>query len=171
MGNDTDAADAELFEEGNIAALLAKYDATIVGRCAAKLRGHADADDVAQNVKLRLLAEFQRGKRYPIPYRGVVHQVIQWTVNDYFGNRPTDVPLPEGWEPAAAAPLESPTSRLYLETLFEPLPERQREVALLRYLHQLEPAQIAEQLGIEANAVYQALHNAHRALRDVVDVE
>ena len=64
MPYESDADDAVLLDAGNIAALLARYHDQIVGRCVARLRGHADAEDVAQDAKLRLLAEFRRGKRY-----------------------------------------------------------------------------------------------------------
>ena len=92
-----DAADAKLLAAGEHAHLLAKYEPVILGRCIARLRGHADADDVAQDVKLRLWRELTAGKEYAVPFRVVVHQVIGWMIADYFGGRPTDVPLPEGW--------------------------------------------------------------------------
>lgn len=75
MPDARDAEDTRLLEEGNLAALLAKYQPVILGRCIARLRGDEAAEDVAQDVMLRLMAEFRRGKRYPVPYRVVVHQV------------------------------------------------------------------------------------------------
>ena len=54
--------------------------------------------DVAQDVCLRLLAELRRGKRYSVPYRVVVFNVVKWTIRDHFAGRPTDVPLPDGWD-------------------------------------------------------------------------
>src|SRR5207244_2961189 len=65
----------------------------------ASLRGDLAAEDVAQDVKLRLWKELQAGKRYVVPYRVVVHQVIGWTVKDQFAGRDTSVPLPDGGAP------------------------------------------------------------------------
>src|SRR5262245_18771063 len=97
--HDQDGEDATLLARGDYARLLAKYEPTIIGRCIAKLRGHVDADDVAQDVKIRLWRELTAGKSYPVPFRVVVHKIIGWTVNDYFAGRPTHLPLPEGWDP------------------------------------------------------------------------
>jgi len=169
MSHAGDLEDTQLLEAGNLAALLAKYDATILGRCIARLRGSLDAEDVAQNVRLRVVAEFRRGRRYGgTPYRVVVHQVIGWTLADYFAGRPTDVPLPESWQPAVEGDQEALMSHYYLEWLFEQLPEGTRRVLELRYLQGLEPTQIAEQLGIRRNAVDQALHRGHGKLREAL---
>jgi len=101
MTHDSDAEDARHLSDGDIAYLLAKYEPAVRARCVARLRGDLAADDVAQSVLLRLLAEFHRGKRYgDVPYRVVVHQVVGWTLQDHFAGRSIDVPLPEGWEPA-----------------------------------------------------------------------
>ncbi len=170
MAHASDLEDTQLLEAGNLAALLAKYDATILGRCIARLRGGLDAEDVAQNVRLRLVAELQRGRRYGgTPYRVVVHQVIGWTLADYFAGRPTDIPLPESWEPAGGDDQEALMSHYYLERLFESsLPEGARRVFELRYLQGLEPTQIAEELAMTRNAVDQALHRGHRKLREAL---
>ena len=64
--------DEALLAARDHARLLAKYEPVIVQRCVAALRGHSDAEDVAQDVKLRLWRELQAGKTYPVPYRVVV---------------------------------------------------------------------------------------------------
>jgi AAA domain len=63
MSHDGDAADAALLAHEEHARLLAKYEPVILGRCIARLYGHADAEDVAQDAKLRLWRELQAGKR------------------------------------------------------------------------------------------------------------
>lgn len=63
MPDARDAEDTRLLEEENLAALLARYEPVIRGRCVTRLRGDAAAEDVAQDVMLRLVAEFHRGKR------------------------------------------------------------------------------------------------------------
>jgi RNA polymerase sigma factor (sigma-70 family) len=169
MTHADDARDFQLLENGDIATLLAIYEPVIHARCIARLKGHLDADDVAQDVRVRLLAEFNRGKRYGgLPYRVVVHKVIDWTLLDHFEGRPTEAPLPEGWEPAVGDDVDETVSRYYLESLFARLPERARQVCELRYLKLREPDEIAAELGIDRNAVDQAVFRAHRALRELI---
>ena len=61
-----------------------KYEPVILGRCIAELRGGLDADDVAQDVKVRLWGELTKGKSYAVPFRVVVHKVIGWTLRDHW---------------------------------------------------------------------------------------
>ena len=162
-----DADDTRLLEEGDLAALLAKYEPTILGRCLARLRGHPDAEDVAQNVMLRLVAEFERGKRYgETPYRVVVNKVVEWTVKDHFEGRRIDAPLPDDWDAGEADFSEEVVSRYEVASLLEPLPEREREVMVRFYVAGQAPQKIAEELRIERNAVDQALFRARRRLRE-----
>jgi RNA polymerase sigma factor (sigma-70 family) len=150
MAHEDDARDAQWLAGGDIAALLAAYEPVTLARCIARLRGGLDAEDVAQDVRLRLLDEFGRGKAYPVPYRVVVHKVIDWTVADYFQGRSTGVRLPEGWEPAAGIDhAEEIVSRYWLVDLIAGLDGRAREVLELRYLRGLGHDQMSEELGIE----------------------
>jgi len=170
MSYDGDVANAVLLAHGEHARLLAKYEPVILGRCVARLHGHTDAEDVAQDVKVRLWKELSAGKVYGVPYRVVVHKVVGWTINDYFAGRPTDVPLPEGWD--AADPEDAfgeLVDRDAVASILEDLDEgKTKQVMELRYLERLEIAEIAERLGMERNAVDQALHNGHDKLRNTL---
>jgi RNA polymerase sigma factor (sigma-70 family) len=151
------------------ASLLAKYEPVIVQRCVAALRGHPDAEDVAQDVKLRLWKELQAGKMYPVPFRVVVSKVIDWTLKDYWQGRDTHAPLPDDWD--AGEP--DPTDRVGAdeaagEILHAWLEGRTLEVCELRYLDGLEIEEIAKRLGMTRNAVDQALHRGHTKLREAL---
>ncbi len=169
MTHDSDLDDAHLLAAGDIGGLLARYEPVIRGRCIARLHGRLEAEDVAQDVRLRLLEEFRRGKRYgELPYRVVVHQVIGWTIADHFGGRRTDVPLPEGWEPSAGGdPADEVVSRGWVEWVVSQVEGNDGRVLELRYRDLLEPAQIAQRLGMRPNAVYQAIHRALARLREL----
>jgi RNA polymerase sigma factor (sigma-70 family) len=171
MTDENDARDSQLLADGDIAALLALYEPVIRARCIAKLRGSLDAEDVAQNVRLRLLAEFERGKRYGgLPYRVIVHKVIDFTVLDYFEQRPLDV-LPDGWDAVADDDPEGEVlTRYYVTELIGELDGRAREVCERRYLNGLDHEQIAAELGITRNNVDQALSRGHARLREVLHV-
>ena len=166
MAYESDAEDIQLLREGDIAALLAKYEPLVRGRCIARLKGSLDAEDVAQNVMLRLLNELHRGKTYPVPFRVVVNQVTTWTIADYFEDRPTDVPLPEDWEPSAERESSAVESRDYLMDLFDDLPETTRAV-LERPLHPRVRARgDRAELGMTTDAVYPRPHRARERTAD-----
>jgi RNA polymerase sigma factor (sigma-70 family) len=149
------------------ARLLAKYEPVIVQRCVAALRGHADAEDVAQDVKLRLWRELQAGKSYPVPFRVVASRVIDWTLKDYWQGRNTHAPLPDDWDADAPDPNADVGGGEAVQDLLSAwLQGRALEVCELRYVAGLEIEEIAERLGMTRNAVDQALHRAHVRLRE-----
>jgi RNA polymerase sigma factor (sigma-70 family) len=164
MSDGRDGEDARLLDSGEHARLLAKYEPVIIGRCVAALHGSLDAEDVAQDVKLRLWGELSRGKRYPVPFRVVVHKVIGWTLQDYRSGRDTTLALPDDWLADSADPFGEIDAQASVDGLLTALPERQRQVWTLR-LAGLEPEQIAAELGMKRNAVDQALHNGRKKLR------
>lgn len=169
MPHDSDFADSQLLAAGDIGGLLARYEPVILGRCIARLKGSLDAEDVAQDVRLRLLDEFRREKRYGgLPYRVVVHQVIGWTIADYFAGRRTDVPLPEAWEPTAGTdPADEVVSRGWVEWVISQVDGKDGQIVAMRYRDLLDPAEIAERLEMQPNAVYQAIHRGVAKLQEL----
>ena len=169
MSHDGDGDDARLLARGEHARLLAKYEPTIIGRCVAELRGHLDADDVAQDVKVRLWSELRKGRTYSVPFRVVVHNVIRWTLKDHYARRPTHVPLADDWDPADPGDgLEELLDRDAVSAMLDGLEGRAREVMELRYLERLDIDEIAERLGMKRNAVDAALHRGHLKLRETL---
>ena len=158
--------DARLLAEGDHATLLATYYPVVLGRCRARLRSEDDAYEVAHRVIERLARELRSGRTYPVPYSVVVHKVINWKVVEFFSD-PQPSALPEHWDAGELdRALEDFEGTYDLEELFARVPGRTREVLELTYLDGLEPDEVAERLGMERNAVYQALHRGHRKIRD-----
>src|SRR5215210_2500682 len=118
MFDANDRDDHELLRNGEIARLLAKYEPAVMGRCAARVRPYSDAEDVAQNVMLRVYNEYKRGKRWnEQPFRVVVHQVTGWTIKDHFeGRRYTD-PLPDDWDAGNPGWSDEVVERNYMREL------------------------------------------------------
>jgi DNA-directed RNA polymerase specialized sigma24 family protein len=169
MRDARDAEDALLLETGDYDRLFAAYHEIVRQLCRIRVRAD-DWEDVAQNALLRLFAELKRGKRYPVPFRVVVRKVVTWTIADYAAGRPTDVPLPDGWDaPGDGDPFAGVGEREHVEQLFAELPPGDRKVATLRYLEGLEIDEIAERLGKRRNAVDQALWRVHAKLRRLLD--
>jgi DNA-directed RNA polymerase specialized sigma24 family protein len=167
MRDARDAEDAKLLEDGDHVRLLAAYHDVVRQRCLVRVPGDA-AHDVAQDVYERLWSELQRGRRYTVPYRVVVHNVVSWTIKEHFQGRPTDVPLPEGWDPASPEGDEVVLPELDIGALLAQLPPGDATVCRLRYVHGKEIDEIATELGKERNAVDQALWRAHRRLRELI---
>jgi RNA polymerase sigma factor (sigma-70 family) len=168
MLHEADEVDVGLLADGDIGALLARWDRTIRGRCHVRIRNPFDAEDVAQNVRLRLLDEFHRGKRYGgVPYRVVVHQVIGWTIGDFFAGRRIDEPLPDDWSPLdpRADGAETVVVRESFRQLLERLAPKDARICAMRFLQGLEIDDIAAELGMERNAVDQAIFRGRRELR------
>ena len=65
MNDGRDAEDARLLDSGEHARLLATYEPVIIGRCVAALRGSLDAENVAEDVKVRALGRAFAWKGYP----------------------------------------------------------------------------------------------------------
>ena len=170
MPDDRDALDERLLDEGGHAELLAAYYPVILARLLLRLEA-GEAFEVAHRAVDRLLGELARGRRYPVPYRVVVHQVTGWTLKEYFaeGKRTALAPLPPDWDPGDAGHDEGVASDEWVRFIIGQLSGRDGEVAWLRYVDELEIPRIAERLGMTRNAVDQSLHRSRRRLRKLMD--
>lgn len=164
MHDARDAEDSRLLEANDHAQLFATYYPVIVERCRVRLPD-PDADEVAHRVVERLLVEVAKGKQYPVPFRVVVHNVTTWKIKEFFSRGRVELELGER-DVEGPNPFQEFEQGFDLELLFAGLPERVREVLRLRYIEGLDIDQIAARLGIERNAVDQALHRGHRTLRE-----
>jgi RNA polymerase sigma factor (sigma-70 family) len=169
MHDARDAEDQRLLEAGEHKLLLAAYFTPVRDRCYFRLGGREAGDEAAQQIFVRLLGELRKGKRYPVPFRVVVWMVTEWTLRGFQHLR-EETEFPEEWNPAGPDAFNEWENDHDLAALFADLPARQRQVLDLRYRLGLTPAEIAEQLGVEANAVHQALHNGHAKLREKLSV-
>jgi RNA polymerase sigma factor (sigma-70 family) len=169
MHDARDAEDLRLLEAGEHKLLLAGYFSAVRDRCFFRLGTREAGDEAAQQVFLRLWSELRAGKSYPVPFRVVVWMVTEWTLKGFsYGRR--ELQLPDEWDPVAPDSYAEWEGDYDLAALFSDLPARQRQVLDLRYRLGLTPAEIAVQLGIQANAVHQALHNGHAKLREKLRV-
>jgi len=167
MPDARDAEDTRLLDANDYSRPLATYYRVVLERCRLTLAG-GDASEVAHNVMERLLRELAAGKRYPVPFRVVVHQMTTWKIKE-FQTRGRVVLLPDGWDvDSGEDPFEPFAQGHDLMLLFAGLPTRVREVMELRYLEGLEIGEIAARLGMTRNAVDQALHRGHATIRESV---
>src|SRR5215212_10698554 len=128
-----DAEDALNLQTGDFAALLAPYLGIIHQRCLIAVRD-GQGEDVAQNVYLRLLKEHQAGKRYRVPYRVVVHKVVDWTIKAHFQGLPANGTLPDDFDPAGdESGFGEVEGEDELAQWFAELSDGERRVSELRY--------------------------------------
>jgi RNA polymerase sigma factor (sigma-70 family) len=170
MSDARDAEDTRLLESGEHARLLATYFEIIRARCLARCRRREDGEECASRVFVRLMGELKAGKRYRVPFRVVVHMVVNWTVRGFYEpGRVQEVSLEAGdGDEGAADVYAAIEAELDAHLLLDGLPPRERECVVLCWLRGLEIEAVARELGIERNAVDQALHRARRRLREMM---
>ncbi len=158
-------------ERGDGAALGALFDATAPELFAVALhlcRDPALAEDALQETYLAALESLDRfdGERRVVPWlagilRNKVHEVRRFEERAPDPRRVPLPPDPDGPLAAAATTEEEARVRAALEALEEPY----REVALLRWRHGLEPAEIAAVKKTAPGTVRSLLHRAAEKLR------
>ena len=168
MHDARDAEDSRLLEAGDHAALLRSYYETIILRCRVRTRREDDALECAQAVAVRLLSELKRGRRYPVPFRVVVHKVIEWTTKGFYERGRAVLVEIEDDLFADGNPYDDVETRYDLERALALLPDGDGQVARLRLIDGLEIDEIAEALGKTRNAVDQALHRSRRRLQELL---
>jgi DNA-directed RNA polymerase specialized sigma24 family protein len=163
-----DAEDKRLLDNGEIDLLLAGWLETIVARCALRLRDAEVGRDAAQVVCERLWRELKAGRHRDgrWPFRVIVHNVVDWTCSGWYEQRWGEHEL---IDVDGAAPDDftgDVVLQLTLEQFVATLPPGDGEVGRLALIEHLEPAQIAERLGKDPNAVYQARFRVVKRLRE-----
>jgi RNA polymerase sigma factor (sigma-70 family) len=180
MSDARDAEDARLLAAGEHKQLVENYYGVIIDRCKVRVPAQ-DALDVAANVVVRLLGELSRRRAYTVPFRVVVHKVVDWKIAEHFEPAKYrqvefddvigDGIRPEGDDLSSRALRESEVALEFdndLERLLNGLPSRAYQVAELRIRHELTPTEIGVRLGIDRNAVDQAWSRARKVLRERV---
>ena len=161
-------SDEELMEavargdERALASLIDRYAARIHAHLCRMTGDRDDADDLLQETWVRVA----RGARRFDPTRRVrpwLYGVAANLARDLYRRRQVRAraALPEPGTAAPAAPVE----RIDLHERLARLPERLREVVLLRYYGDLDEAEMAAALGIPRGTVKSRLHGAIRELK------
>jgi len=142
-------------------------------RLASWVGGLNNADDVAQEVCIAVLTALPRYRDQGRPFEAFVYGIAARKVADSQRSmaraaRPTD-DLPDGAD-AAPTPEEQVVSAADLRqamTLLDELPEKLREVVVLRVAAGMSAEETGRSLGMTAGAVRVAQHRAIGKLREL----
>jgi RNA polymerase sigma factor (sigma-70 family) len=166
MHDARDEEDRRLLQAGEHTRLVESYYGVMLDRARIRTRTEADATEVAAEVAIRLLSELRRGRRYRVPFRVVVHQVIKWKLNEHFQpGKVQEVELQEWLDAASTDSGSELEADAGFDALLDGLTELEQEVLRLRYVDDLDYGEIGKRLGREPNAVHQIHHRALTKLR------
>jgi RNA polymerase sigma factor (sigma-70 family) len=142
--------------------------ATVAYRVAFRLLGsREEAEDIVQESLARAYARWRKVRGHAEPWIALVATNLALDHLRRSARRPVAELRPDEHDASIAADREAGLTieRIQLARLLEPLPKRQREVVVLRYLADLSEADTAAQLGTSVGSVKQHAHRGLAALR------
>ncbi|MGW6446171.1 sigma-70 family RNA polymerase sigma factor [Lentzea sp. NPDC055074] len=169
---DEHVARAVAGDRAAIERLLGTIRPLIVRYCRARVGSFASADDVAQDVCLAVLTSLPSYRDQGRPFLAFVYGIAAHKVADSFRsfsrNKAEAVSeLPESMDTAAGPEQRAMQGELsdQMATLLRVLPEKQREIVVLRVMVGLSAEETAEAVGSTPGAVRVAQHRALSRLR------
>ena len=130
-----------------------------------------EAERVAQDVMVRLVAALNKRLRFSVPFHVVVARNRDYAMKDLWRDRfgeeasahdPSDLPKLAGAAEDSSSAVEQ--ARAFAPYLTG-LTERERELITERIFLDMTPEQSARKHGMKRNAAYQAYHQALKKLR------
>jgi hypothetical protein len=147
-----DADDRRLLEAGELDVLLEVYYGIILRRCRARIWNDT-AVEVAAEIVIRLLSKLRAAVADDVPFRVAVHHVTGEKIAEHLGRH-------------------AKVATLYdLDQLLGDLSWPARDVAELRLRDGLEPAELADRLGLERQECDEAWRRARMHLRAKAGLE
>lgn len=141
-------------------------------RSTGKVRG-GEAEEVRQEVFLRVTREVRAGKRYRLPIGAAIYQITNWTIQGFVSGaarhrereRPIgDMPYDEPVDVGAGDEIDQVGQDEVVEELFRRLGDREGTLMTMHYLQGLELAEVAEAMGVTANNAHQIHHRAKQRI-------
>jgi RNA polymerase sigma-70 factor, ECF subfamily len=162
---------AKLGERDAIRFLYVRYADNVYGYVRSIVRGDHEAEDVTQEVFLKLIGAIGKYERRSVPFSAWLLRVARNVALDHIRRvRATPCEEVRGADESSDGSV-SDRSRDLREAL-ETLPEEQRTVLVLRHVIGLSPGEIAERLGRTEASVHGLHHRGRRVLRaQLADME
>lgn len=124
----------------------------------------AAAEEAVAEAFARAWASWSRVRKHPVPRAWVVRTALNYRVSRWRKTR-HEVALTTTSQAQQKSVDPQPSGRADLMRALEQLPQRQREVVVLRLFLDLDTRQTAETLGIASGTVTAHLHRAMTTLR------
>lgn len=149
--------------------LYALYLRRVYGYVAARIENHQDAEDVVSDVFLRVVRNLDQFRRqHGLSFAAWIFTIARHAVSDYY-RRPSEQTMPLD---AAPPSTDMPPDLAVIERenasdlrrRIAALPERRRDVVMLKFFSGLRNQEIAVVLGVGEKTV---AANLSRALRDL----
>lgn len=146
--------------------LYVRYSDNVYGYIRSIVRDEKDAEDITQQVFLKLMTVIGRYQDCGVPFSGWLLRVARNAALDHLRRHraiPTeDVTATYGHTDEDGEALDRARS---LRTALDSLPEEQRNVVMMRHMIGLTPPEIAEQMGRSESSIHGLHHRGRRALK------
>jgi RNA polymerase sigma-70 factor, ECF subfamily len=144
--------------------LYLRYKDNVYGYVLSILRDQHEAEDVTQQVFMKLIAVIGKYQPRSVPFTSWILRVARNVAVDHLRGRRL-IPVDEVYAADRTADDGGRERRWGLRDALEALPEEQREVVVLRHFLGLSPTEIAERLDRSEASIHGLHHRARRALR------
>jgi RNA polymerase sigma-70 factor, ECF subfamily len=144
--------------------LYLRYKDNVYGYVLSIVREHHEAEDVTQQVFMKLIAVIGRYEPRSVPFTSWIMRVARNAAVDHLRRR-RSIPVDEVYATNIVADDGAQEQRWGLWDALEALPQAQREVVVLRHLVGLSPPEIAQHLDRTEASVHGLHHRARHALR------
>ena len=141
-------------------------------RSTGKVRG-GEADEVRQEVFMRVTREIRAGKRYGLPLGAAIYRITNWTIQGYVADaarrgeaeRPVgDYAGDEPFDMAAQDEIDHVGEDEVVEALFARLGHKECTLMTLHYIQGLDLADVAQAMEITGNNAHQIHHRAKKRI-------
>jgi RNA polymerase sigma-70 factor, ECF subfamily len=162
---------AQAGDQAAIRYLYLGFKDNVYGYVLSMVRDPHEAEDVTQQVFLKLIGVIQKYEPREVPFASWLLRVARNVALDHLRARRL-VPCEEVYAPGDAGDDVGRDRRWGLEQALAELPSEQRNVVVLRHLVGLSPGEIAERIGRSEAAVHGLHHRARHAIRrELIDAD
>jgi RNA polymerase sigma-70 factor (ECF subfamily) len=145
--------------------LYVTFSDNVYGYVCSILHDEHDAEDVTQQVFMKLMRVIGRYEQRSMPFSAWVLRVAHNAAIDHMRARRV-IPCETVRGADDASDEVGIECRRSLQAALHDLPEEQRRVVVLRHVLGLSPGEIAAQMGKSENAVHGLHHRGRRAMRE-----
>jgi RNA polymerase sigma-70 factor (ECF subfamily) len=145
--------------------LYIRYSDNVYGYIRSIVRDEKDAEDITQQVFLKLMTVITRYEECGVPFSGWLLRVARNAALDHL-RRHRAIPTEDVTATYGGHSDDDSLDRARsLRTALDALPEEQRNVVVMRHVIGLTPPEIAEQMGRSESSIHGLHHRGRRALK------